>query len=199
MADTVSSSSHPLLPPTSEDDRLGWLRLLRSHRVGVSTFYRLMAEHGTAEAALAALPDVARAAGIDRYTPCSTADAEGEYRRGKAIGARLICRGEAEYPAALAQLADAPPFLWARGRIDLLDKPLIALVGARNASSLGTRMARALAAELGEAGFVVVSGLARGVDTAAHLAALDSGTIAVFGGGVDVIYPQITRQALTQV
>ncbi len=189
MADTVSSSSHPLLPPTSEDDRLGWLRLLRSHRVGVSTFYRLMAEHGTAEAALAALPDVARAAGIDRYTPCSTADAEGEYRRGKAVGARLICRGEAEYPAALAQLADAPPFLWARGRIDLLDKPLIALVGARNASSLGTRMARALAAELGEAGFVVVSGLARGVDTAAHLAALDSGTIAVFGGGVDVIYP----------
>ena len=118
MADTVSSSSHPLLPPTSEDDRLGWLRLLRSHRVGVSTFYRLMAEHGTAEAALAALPDVARAAGIDRYTPCSTADAEGEYRRGKAIGARLICRGEAEYPAALAQLADAPPFLWARGRVE---------------------------------------------------------------------------------
>ncbi len=189
MTDTVYSSSHPLLPPTSEDDRLGWLRLLRSHRVGVSTFYRLMAEHGSSSAALSALPEVARSAGIEKYSPCSMSEAEGEYRRGCAFGARLICRGEAEYPPGLAELGDAPPLFWARGRIELLHKPLIALVGARNASSLGTRMARALAGELGEAGFVVVSGLARGVDTAAHLAALETGTIAVFGGGIDVIYP----------
>ncbi|WP_323763628.1 DNA-processing protein DprA [Marinovum sp.] len=189
MADTVYSSSHPLLPPTSEDDRLGWIRLLRSHRVGISTFYRLMAEHGSAEAALAALPDVASAAGIKTYSPCSLAEAQGEYRRGTALGARLICRGEPDYPRALAELPDAPPFVWARGQTKLLHTPLIALVGARNASSLGTRMARALATELGEAGFTVVSGMARGVDTAAHLAALEIGTIAVFAGGVDVIYP----------
>lgn len=194
MADTVYSSSHPLLPPTSEDDRLGWIRLLRSHRVGTSTFYRLMAEHGSAEAALAALPDVARAAGIETYHPCSPAEAEGEYRRGCAMGARLICRGEESYPTALAELADAPPFFWVRGQTPLLNTPMIALVGARNASSLGTRMGRALTAELGEAGFTVVSGLARGVDTAAHLAALDTGTIAVFAGGVDVIYPAENTQ-----
>lgn len=189
MTDAIHSSTHPLLPPTSEDDRLDWLRLLRSRRVGTSTFYRVMAEYGSAAAALAALPGIARNAGLDRYAPCSIDAARRERDAGRALGARLICRGEAEYPAALADLADAPPLLWARGDTGLLARPMIALVGARNASSLGTRMARALAHDLGEAGFVVVSGLARGVDTAAHLAALDTGTIAVFAGGVDVFYP----------
>lgn len=189
MTETTTSSTHPLLPPTSEDDRLDWLRLLRSRRVGVSTFYRLMAAHGSARAALAALPEIAREAGIRNYTPCPLQDAAAEYRRGRALGARLLCRGEAGYPAALAELSDAPPLIWTRGDGALLSRPMIALVGARNASSLGTRMARALAHDLGEAGIAVVSGMARGVDTAAHLAALDTGTVAVFAGGVDVIYP----------
>lgn len=185
----MTSSTHPLLPPTSEDDRLDRLRLLRSRRVGIATFNRLMAAHGAARAALAALPDVAREAGITNYTPCPPEAVADEYRRGLALGARLICQGEDDYPAALADLVDAPPLIWQHGDAGLLARPMIALVGARNASSLGTRMARALAQQLGEAGFVVVSGLARGVDTAAHLAALDTGTIAVFAGGVDVFYP----------
>ena len=183
------SSTHPPLPPTTEDDRLNWLRLLRSRRVGIATFYRLLAEHGTAQAALDALPEVARAAGVDDYRPCPEPVVIAEMRAARAARARLICRGEPAYPAALTELDDAPPLLWAIGDTGLLRRPLTALVGARNASSLGTRMARKLAADLGSAGHVVVSGLARGIDTAAHAAALETGTIAVQAGGVDVVYP----------
>jgi len=188
MTETQQSSPHPL-PPTSEDDRFAWLRLLRSYRVGTSTFYRLMAEHGSAQRALAALPEVARSAGLDQYAPCPEARIEAELTAARAAGATLICIGAADYPADLARIADAPPMLWAVGDATLLERPTVALVGARNASSLGTRMARALARELGEAGFVVASGLARGVDAAAHLAALETGTVAVLAGGVDVVYP----------
>ncbi|MHC0053311.1 DNA-processing protein DprA [Actibacterium sp. D379-3] len=183
------SSTHPLAPPTQEEDLVAWLRLIRSRRVGATTFFRLMAEHGSAQAALAALPDVARGAGVARYDPSPAEAALRELDAGRAAGARLIAHGSPDYPQALTDLADAPPLLWARGDTALLQRPMVALVGARNASSLGTRMARKLAEELGVAGMVTVSGLARGVDTAAHLAALDSGTIAVMAGGVDVIYP----------
>ena len=183
------SSTHPPLPPTTEDDCFAWLRLLRSRRVGVSTFHRLMAEHGTAQNALAALPEVAKQAGLDAYEICSARVIEAELKAAKAANAQLLCLGAAEYPELLATLPDAPPMLWAVGDISLLQRPSISIVGARNASSLGTRMARALASELGEKGHVIVSGLARGVDTAAHLASIDSGTIAVMAGGVDVIYP----------
>jgi len=189
MTEAQQSSTHPQLPPTSEDDRFAWLRLLRSYRVGISTFYRLMAEHGGAQAALAALPEVARAAGLDRYEPCPESRIVAEMKAARAAGARLVCIGEAEYPETLSQISDAPPALWAVGDLSLLHRPAVALVGARNASSLGTRMARALSGEIGADGFAVVSGLARGVDAAAHLAALDTGTIAVLAGGVDVIYP----------
>jgi DNA processing protein len=115
-------------------------------------------------------------------------------RAGKDAGARLIMHGTPDYPQTLAEIDDAPPFLWVLGNVDLLNRPTISLVGARNASSLGTRMAKALAQGLGEAGFVVVSGLARGVDAAAHLAALSTGTIAVQAGGIDVIYPAENAQ-----
>ncbi|SPF80980.1 DNA-processing protein DprA [Pseudoprimorskyibacter insulae] len=190
MTEDNFSSTHPLLPPTTEDVRISWLRLLRSYRVGISTFYRLMAEHGSADAALSALPVVASGAGVKDYKPCSLASARREYEDGHRAGARLVFRGQADYPAALNDVPDAPPFFWALGDLSLLQKPMIALVGARNASSLGTRMARKLAADLGQAGYVVVSGLARGIDAAAHRGALDTGTIAVQAGGVDVIYPQ---------
>ncbi|WP_371037010.1 MULTISPECIES: DNA-processing protein DprA [unclassified Rhodosalinus] len=189
MAGTSVSSTHPPLPHTMEDDVVTWLRLLRSRRVGPTTFHRLMAEHGSAAAALDALPGIARAAGIEHYQPCPPGVAQAELAAGHAAGARLLRFGQPGYPAALADLPDAPPALWAVGRPDSLARPLVALVGARNASSLGTRMARALARGLGEAGYAVVSGLARGVDTAAHHAALETGTIAVLAGGVDVAYP----------
>jgi DNA processing protein len=189
MAGDTPSSTHPPLPPTTEDARFDWLRLLRSRRVGPTTFHRLLAEHGSARAALAALPGVAEAAGVADYTICPEGVIHAELRAGRAAGAGLVCKGEAAYPAALARIADAPPLLWLRGRRDLLGRPMVALVGARNASSLGTRMARKLASDLADAGFVVVSGLARGIDAAAHLAALDGGTVAVMAGGVDVIYP----------
>jgi DNA processing protein len=162
---------------------------LRSRRVGVTTYKRLLTEHGTAQNALAALPEVARAAGVARDEVCPEGVIHAELKAARAAGARLVAQGTPDYPQALNDLRDAPPFLWVIGDIALLGKPAIALVGARNASSLGTRMARALARDLGAAGYVVVSGLARGIDAAAHLAALDTGTIAVQAGGVDTIYP----------
>ena len=179
----------PFTPPTTDDDRLSWLRLIRSRRVGAVTFWRLIEEHGSARAALDALPEIARAAGVSDYTICPEAAAQAECRAGRSAGARLLCRGEPAYPKALADLADAPPLLWVRGDAGLLGRPMVALVGARSASALGTRMARKLAADLGAAGITVVSGLARGIDTAAHLAALPTGTVAVMAGGVDVVYP----------
>lgn len=189
MTEEHISSTHPPTPPTSEEDRFAWLRLLRSRRVGVTTFHRLMAEHSTAQNALKALPEVARAAGLNGYEICPPGVIEAELRAAKAVNARLLCLGSADYPKSLAKISDAPPMLWAIGDTSHLNHPLIALVGARNASSLGTRMARALAHDLGNKGFTVVSGLARGIDTAAHIASLKTGTIAVMAGGVDVIYP----------
>lgn len=183
------SSNHPPLPPTTEDDRFSWLRLLRSRRVGPTTFRRLLAEHGSAQNALAALPGVARAAGVENYEICPPGVIEAELKAAKAAKARLLCLGEAEFPQALAGLDDAPPLLWAIGDTGLLQRPMVAIVGARNCSSLGTRMARALARDLGAGGYVVVSGLARGIDTAAHLASLGTGTVAVMPGGVDIVYP----------
>lgn len=189
MTEDLHSSTHPPLPPTTEEDRHSWLRLLRSRRVGVATFHRLLREHGTAQNALAALPEVARAAGVAGYEICPPGVIDAEIKAAKAARARLLCLGAPDYPSWLAKITDAPPLLWAIGDAALLARPVIALVGARNASSLGTRMARALAHNLGAQGYVIASGLARGVDTAAHLASLKTGTIAVMAGGVDVIYP----------
>ncbi|WP_170473625.1 DNA-processing protein DprA [Ruegeria arenilitoris] len=189
MTEEQFSSNHPPLPPTTEEDQFSWLRLMRSRKVGPATFRRLLREHGSAQNALAALPEVARAAGIDGYEICPPGVIEAELKAAKAREARLLCLGAATFPTALTNLSDAPPMLWAIGDVSLLDKPTVALVGARNCSSLGSRMARGLAKELGELGFVIASGLARGIDTSAHQAALKTGTIAVMAGGVDVIYP----------
>ncbi len=172
------------------EDGILWLQLARSRRVGPATFHRLLREHGTAGAALAALPAIAAAAGVEGYEICPIGVVRAEMARGAKMGARLLLWGQAGYPAALMDLADAPPILWALGDVDLLARPAVALVGARNASSLGLRMAKSLAAGLGAAGQVVVSGLARGIDAAAHEAALATGTIAVQAGGLDVIYPE---------
>ncbi|SLN50518.1 DNA-processing protein DprA [Roseisalinus antarcticus] len=189
MVEGSNSSTHPPLPPTTEDAWLDWLRLLRSRRVGPVTFHRMMVEHGSAADALRALPEIARAAGIDNYAICPEGVARAELKSARTAGARPLFYGCAGYPQALVDLADAPPILWAIGDVSLLSRPMTALIGARSASSLGTRMARKLAKDLGTAGEVIVSGLARGVDAASHAAALDTGTIAVLAGGVDVFYP----------
>ena len=194
MHEETHPSTHPPLPPTTEDDRVSWLRLLRSRRVGVATFYRLLAEHGSAQAALAALPSVASAAGIDKYATCPEGVVLAELRAARMAGAQMICVTDPLYPAALRDIPDPPPILWAMGELGALARPKIAMVGARNASSLGTRMARALASDLSKDGYVVTSGLARGVDTAAHTASLEGGTIAVMAGGVDVMYPAENTQ-----
>ena len=176
-------------PRMSEDDRIARLQLLRSPRVGPATYRRLMAAHGTAAEALRALPDLARSKGVKSYQLCSEHMAQREYFTGKKIGADLIFEHEAGYPRLLAEISDAPPFLWVLGQQEQLTRPCVAVVGARNASSLGTRMAHRLAAGLAEAGLIVVSGLARGIDAAAHAASLPHGTIGVHAGGLDVIYP----------
>jgi DNA processing protein len=189
MAKDFIPSTHPLTPPLTEEVWLDWLRLLRSHRVGVTTFFRLMTEYNSAAAALDALPGIAADAGVSGYRVCSAEAALREWQSSQQVSARPIAYGSPEYPARLADIPDPPPILWCIGDAAILNRPVVALVGARNASSLGTRMARKLAADLGAEGYVVVSGLARGIDTAAHLATLDTGTIAVMAGGVDVIYP----------
>ncbi|MAU52751.1 MAG: DNA-protecting protein DprA [Roseovarius sp.] len=189
MPKVTHPSTHPPLPPTTEDERVSWLRLLRSRRVGPATFHRLLRDHGSIAAALDALPEVARAAGVPDYTPCPDGVAIAELRAARTAGARMLTCLDPEFPHDLRDLPDCPPLLWVMGDTAVLSRPMIALVGARNASSLGLRMAKSLAAELAQKGFAVVSGLARGIDTAAHLASLEAGTIAVMAGGVDVIYP----------
>lgn len=174
----------------TDSQRMDWLRLIRSRRVGAVTFHRLIAEHGSAAAALDALPEIAAAAGVTDYYACPRDVAAHEASLARAAGAKMICWGEPAYPEALYDLPDAPPVIWAIGKVELLNRPSVAMVGARNASSLGLRMATRLAETLGEKGFVVVSGLARGIDAAAHKAALALGTVAVQAGGVDVVYPE---------
>lgn len=190
MAKDLSPSTHPLTPPLTEEEWHFWLRLLRSRRVGIATFYRLLSEHGNAALALEALPQIAADAGVENYRPCDEKFVRAELHRAKLAGATPVAIGSEAYPELLAEISDPPPILWCVGNLELLRKQPVAIVGARNASSLGTRMAKKLAGDLGGSGFTIVSGLARGVDTAAHLASLETGTIAVMAGGVDVIYPR---------
>ena len=176
--------------PISDSERRDRLRLIRVDNVGPVTYFQLLNHFGSAAAALQALPDLARRGGRARPLRVpSIADAEAEIATAAKRGAKLITAGEPAYPAILAAVGDAPPVLYVLGRGELLLQRSIAIVGARNASGNGIRFARQLASELGSAGLVVVSGLARGIDTAAHQGALATGTIAVMAGGVEVVYP----------
>ena len=172
----------------SPAERLDWLRLARAETVGPVAFVHLIARYGTPAKALEALPRLAARGGAARAAPDRAATLA-EIDAGEALGARLICGCEPDFPERLATLDPPPPVIWARGNAELLARPAVAIVGARIASAAGQRFARALAAELGAAGYVVVSGMARGIDGAAHEGALKTGTIAVLGGGVDDIYP----------
>jgi DNA processing protein len=176
-------------------ERLDWLRLIRTENVGPVTFYQLLRRFGSAAAALEALPGLATRGGRRlKLTICPRGAAERELSDLDKSGVALVAWGEPDYPAALAALDDAPPLLSVRGRRALLQRPAIAVVGARNASANGRRIARELASELGRHGFIVASGLARGIDAAAHLGSLPTGTVAVLGGGVDIIYPEENRE-----
>jgi DNA processing protein len=173
-----------------EPERLVWLQLSRSENVGPVTFSALLQRYGAAGPALDALPELARRGGRKKpIKVCPRADADAEVAATRAAGARLVARCEPDYPPALAALPDAPPVLALKGGAHLLARPAIAIVGARNASAAGVRLARELGAALGHKGLTVVSGLARGIDGAAHAGALETGTCAVVAGGIDVTYP----------
>lgn len=169
-------------------ERFARLRLARTDRIGPVAFAQLIGRYGSALSALDALPDLVRKSGAASVPPPVEA-VEREIAAGDAIGARLLVLGDPDYPEMLAALDPPPPILWTRGRVDLLNQPSVAIVGARIASAGGQRIARGLAQQLGQAGHVVVSGMARGIDAAAHEGALATGTVAVLGGGVNDIYP----------
>jgi DNA processing protein len=174
----------------SDDERLDWLRLIRSENVGPRTFQALVDHYGGAAQALSALPHLARRGGANGPARiCTRAEAEREFEAAGSLGISLVALGEGDYPARLAMIDDAPPVLAVRGNLAVLARPMIAVVGARNASAAGIKFAERLARDLGQAGLVVASGLARGIDAAAHRASLATGTVAVLAGGHDRIYP----------
>ena len=178
----------------SDAERLDWLRLARSENVGPITFLALLDRLGSAAAVLDALPALARRGGRRRpIKVCSRAAAEREAEALAALGGRMIALVEPDYPEPLAAIADPPPVLAVRGRAELLPAESVAVVGARNASANGLHFAERLAADLGAAGLTVVSGMARGIDARAHAGAIETGTVAVMGGGIDVVYPKENR------
>jgi DNA processing protein len=183
--DQISESTH-----LGDVERIDWLRLIRSDNVGPRTFRSLLRHFGSARAALERLPDLARRGGATRPGRiCSEDDAQRELHAGKKLGVSLVASHEPFYPPRLAMIDDAPPLLGVRGALDVLMRPIIGIVGSRNASGAGLKFAQTLAHDLGNAGFVISSGLARGVDQAAHRASIGTGTVAVLAGGHDRIYP----------
>jgi len=174
----------------TDAQRVDRLRLIRSDNVGPRTFRSLVNHFGSARAALERLPDLARRGGAARPGRiCSEEDARSEIEASKKIGVSLLAPDEAGYPPRLAMLDDAPPLLGVRGTLEVLTRPIIAIVGSRNASGAGLKFAGTLARDLSDAGFVIASGLARGIDQAAHRASIGGGTVAVLAGGHDRIYP----------
>ncbi len=174
----------------SDSQRLSWLRLIRSENVGPVTFRHLIAHYGSATDALEMLPELVRRGGGRRPIKiASLGDAEREMAIAARMGAVFVGIGEADYPRTLRQSDNPPPLVAIKGDPDVFRLPAAAIVGARNASLVGIKFARIIARELGEAGYPVISGLARGIDRAAHEASLDSGTVAVMAGGLDKPYP----------
>lgn len=174
----------------SDVERVACLRLIRSGHVGPVTFRDLINHFGGARRALEALPDLIRKSRREPGAKIpSEADALRELERASRIGARPIFTIEPNYPPALAVIDAPPPLIYAKGSIEALAKPAVAIVGSRQSSAAGVALARLIASELAAAGLVVVSGLARGIDGAAHEASLSSGTVAVLAGGLEIIYP----------
>jgi DNA processing protein len=173
-----------------DDQRIDWLRLIRSQNIGPRTFRSLINHFGGARAALEALPSLAQRGGARGAVQiCSREDAVRELALARKLGVALVAWGEPDYPARLQAIDDAPPLLTVRGNATALTRPTVAIVGSRNASGAGLKFTQMIARELGDAGFLVVSRLARGIDAAAHKASLAAGTVAVLAGGQDRIYP----------
>lgn len=178
----------------SSQDQIDRLRLIRSPNIGPVSYRQLLARFGSAKAALEALPDLVLRGGGKGAEIASPAAIEREMKSVAALGANYLFLDDADYPELLAHIDNAPPVLTYQGNRGLLQQSTVALVGARNASAGACRFARQLSHELGENGFGVISGLARGIDTAAHIGSIDTGAIAVIAGGIDVVYPPENRE-----
>ena len=171
-----------------DEQRLAWLRLIRSENIGPVTFRELINHFGSGIAALAAAPELAKRGGRS-IRICPVAEAERELMALARLGGQFVAIGETDYPTALRHIADAPPLVAVIGDLAALSRPMVAIVGSRNASVAGRKFAAIVARGLGEAGYVVTSGLARGIDGTAHESAVSTGTVAVLAGGLDHIYP----------
>jgi DNA processing protein len=180
----------PTTTHLTDAQRIDWLRLIRSDNVGPRTFRSLISYFGSARTALERMPDLARRGGALRHQRvCSEEDARAELEACQKLGVSLLAPDEAGYPPRLAVLDDAPPLLAVRGAREVLMRPMIAIVGSRNASGAGLKFASSLARDLSDAGFVIASGLARGIDQSAHRASIAGGTVAMLAGGHDKVYP----------
>jgi DNA processing protein len=182
----------------SDNQRLDWLRLYRSENIGPRTFQHLINKFGGASAALEALPTLAKQRG-KQIVICSLADAERELETARRNKAVFIARGEPDYPAALANIEGGPPIIAVKGRVEVFSTPFVAIVGSRNASAVGMKMAVVLSHGLNDAGFAIASGLARGIDTRAHNASISFGTVAVLAGGLDKPYPPENLKLLDEL
>ena len=183
----------------NDEQRFDWLRLIRSESIGPRTFRKLINTYGGARAALDALPHLVRRSGRAALKIASVESIAQEMDIAHRMGARFIALGEPDYPAALRMIDDAPPLIAVRGFLPILQRPMLALVGSRNSSAIGLAMAEKLTRGVAEADFVVVSGLARGIDARAHRTALETGTVAVLAGGHDRIYPSEHGALLEQI
>jgi DNA processing protein len=194
----VSEAAEPIR--LTDEQRIDWLRLIRSQNVGPRTFRALINHYGGARAALDALPALARRGGGSAAPQIFTrAEAEREIEAARKLGAAFIAIGEADYPRRLAAIDDAPPLIAVRGNFAVLAMPLVAIVGSRNASAAGIKMTQRITRGLSEAGFGIASGLARGIDAAAHRASLETGTVAVLAGGQDRLYPAEHAELLEDI
>ncbi len=185
--------------PLDEPERIACLRLIRCGNIGPVTFRELINQFGGAQRALDALPDLVRRSGRQAHRICPKAEAERELEAARKIGAQPVFTIEPGYPAVLAATGVPPPMLYVKGDAALLQRSAVALVGSRQASAAEHKLARQFAIALGREGFVIASGLARGIDGAAHEASIETGTIAVVAGGIDVIYPPEHRALIERI
>lgn len=193
-------SARPEGVALTERQRIAWLRLIRSDNIGPATFRDLISQFGSAETALAMLPELSARGGATRAIRiASEAEALRELEAVHKFGARFIGIGEPDYPSALRQIEGAPPLITVKGDLAVAARPAIGIVGSRNASVSGAKFAAMIARDCGRTGYAVASGLARGIDTAAHRASLETGTIAAMAGGLDHPYPPENRELLDEI
>ncbi len=196
----LSDRAQQPITTLTDSQKIDWLQLIRTENVGPVTFYRLMERFGSAGKALEALPHLSQKGGrVKPQTPPARSKIEAEIEALYSFGGTFVFAAEDDYPLSLAATEDAPPVLAIRGNKKLLNRPGIGMVGARNASLTGKKFAEKLARDLGEAGQIVTSGLARGIDTAAHTGALNTGTIAVVAGGLNIVYPAENKTLYDQI